>query len=142
MLGQQTNIDTRLLFLILEAHTRIRVLLSGSLTSEFPMGKAAKQGCVLAPVLFLLYINYTVPRLTGLKFVPLSLGQQKISVLLYAVVVSSLTRIVSKRLVDELGDYGAEEKFTIKYLKTKVVVFQKRPKRHTNKYPSRTVKNL
>lgn len=73
--------------------------------------EGVKQGCVLAPLLFNLYINNIVERWSVSWFVPPSVGQQKFSVLLYTdnMVLISQIKIGLRRLLHQLGLYYKEE---------------------------------
>lgn len=110
--------------------TRISVGISGSLTKEISTEKGVKQGCILVPLLFNLHIS-DITKLTGLELVALTIGHQKVSVLLYVndTLLISLTRIGLKRFLHILDEYCKEKKLIINYTKPKRLFFLKRLKR-------------
>uniref|UniRef100_A0A670I2D7 ribonuclease H n=1 Tax=Podarcis muralis TaxID=64176 RepID=A0A670I2D7_PODMU len=133
---EKTNIDLRLLFLIKTLYTdtsiQVKVDLAGHLTTRIKTTTGVKQGCILAPFLFNFYINDMVKELEGLQFAPVTILDQKLSVLMYAddLVLVSRTQVGLRRLLAKLSSYCMRNALSINYDKTQVIVFGKRSKKH------------
>uniref|UniRef100_A0A803TJP4 ribonuclease H n=1 Tax=Anolis carolinensis TaxID=28377 RepID=A0A803TJP4_ANOCA len=126
---QNSDIDRRLLRLIQELYTntemRVRVGRNGSLTEAFSTTSGVKQGCLLAPTLFNIYVNDLVPCLAKIDSPSPTIRNRNIFVLMYAddVVLLSLSRLGLKNLLKAFSKYCQEEYLSINYSKTKVMVF-------------------
>ncbi|XP_077986167.1 uncharacterized protein LOC144440655 [Glandiceps talaboti] len=100
----------------------------GNVTSEcFALQKGVRQGCMLSPILFSLYINELEKMmknsgLRGIQFLPNDMLE--LFLLLYAddIAILSNTVVGSKRLIDVLYDFTLKWKMKVNLAKTKVVV--------------------
>ncbi|XP_061469509.1 zinc finger protein with KRAB and SCAN domains 7-like [Rhineura floridana] len=131
---QRTNINKRLLFLIKELYSNntLKIRVGNNLTDPIAVRRGVRQGCLLAPILFNIYLNDIVRELEGLKIFPPSAGSRKISTLLYAddMILLSLTPIGLRRLLTKLDSYCKNEGLQINYRKTKIMVFGNRYQKH------------
>uniref|UniRef100_A0A670JBD8 ribonuclease H n=1 Tax=Podarcis muralis TaxID=64176 RepID=A0A670JBD8_PODMU len=124
-----TNIDKRLLLLLMEIHNDISARVKfgplGALSDSFPLNKGVKQGCLLAPFLFNFYINDIVTTMKALNQSAPSLQQLKIPILLYAddMVILSLTKLGLNNTLRGLMTYCDTNSLKINFAKTKILTF-------------------
>ena len=125
------NIDKRLLYLIRKLYSctscQVRLTSQGKLTSKITINKGVKQGCILAPFLFNLFLNDLAPSLHAIDGHCPKLGSLHIPLLLYAddAVVMSCSRVGLKRLLNQCLVYCESNRLTLNYGKSKVLVFAK-----------------
>ena len=98
------------------------------LSRKIPPTIGLKQGCVLAPLLFNLYISDLSEALDEVSSHAPSLRNQTVSNLLYAddLLLLAQTPIGLQRMLTRLASYTAENRLEINLKKTKVIPFQKR----------------
>ena len=123
---------------------RVRLGTNGLLSESIPTERGVCQGCLLAPFLFSFYINNIVQELSSLEFFPPTIRNAKLSVLLYAddIAMVSTTLVGMRRLLANFSKFCAREHLTINYTKTKVVVFGKKRKFHTQKLDGKPIEQL
>ena len=102
------------------------------LTSVFKVSRGLKQGCVISPMLFNLYINDLVTEINELRN-GVSVNRKNISVLLYAddIVFLSSTAKGLQVLLDKLGDWCNRWGLHINTLKTKIIHVRARSVKQT-----------
>ena len=102
------------------------VRVSGSLTAWFGAQKGLKQGCVLSPTLFNIYINTlaTMIKNTGLG---VKFGDEIINILLYAddVVLLASNAKDLQMLLDVFNDWSRQWRIVLNPKKSSVVVFRR-----------------
>ena len=125
------NIDQRLLFLIKRLHTsttcQVKCSPAGKLTLKIPVNKGVKQGCILAPALFNLFLNDMAPFLAEIDAHSPKIGSLQVPLLLYAddAVLISRTRVGLKRLLTRCLEYLNQNKLLLNCEKSKILVFSK-----------------
>ena len=100
--------------------------INGKLTLPFKTSKGVRQGCVLSPRLFNLFIN-DIPEIFDEQCDPVKLGTINLQCLLYAddIVVFSETKNGLQRCMKKIEAYTEKWKMNLNRKKTKIVVFQK-----------------
>ena len=112
------------------------VKINNGYTTPFPIYQGVKQGEILSPALFSLYINDLPNHLSkNPRCQPLKLHDMFVSCLMYAddIVILSQTEKGLQASLDSLGTYCQKWKFEINYEKTKVMIFHKRKREFQNK---------
>ncbi|KAG8125953.1 hypothetical protein E2320_021124, partial [Naja naja] len=126
----KSSIDRRLLFLIRSLYNQIssqvRCGLQGELSNPILIKSGVRQGCVLAPLLFNLFLSDLASYIGCTESHAPKLSTMKIP-LLYAdnAVLLSLSRPGLKRLLSAFGSYCAGNHLSINYEKSKVLVFSR-----------------
>ncbi|KAG8125770.1 hypothetical protein E2320_020897 [Naja naja] len=121
----------RLLFLIRSLYnqtsSQVRCGLRGELSNPIPIKSRVRQGCVLAPLLFNLFLSDLASYIGCTESHAPKLSTTKILLLLYAddAVLLSLSRPGLKRLLSAFGSYCAENHLSINYEKSNVLVFSR-----------------
>ena len=119
------TIDKRIIFLICSLYEqttlRVRCGRKGHLTKQIKTYKGVKQGCLLAPLLFIFYINNLESHLESTDCHPPKLAGQDIPAFLYAndVVMLSRTLVGLNSALAELAKYCEKEALVINESKTK-----------------------
>ena len=125
------GIDPRLLQLIQKLYSntscRIRLGRDGTLSEHVSTNRGVKQGCVLAPTLFNLFINDLAPLLANLDSHCPKIGSLPVPILLYAddMVLISRTKIGLKRLIQGCISYLHTTQLQLNFDKSKIIVFGK-----------------
>ena len=101
--------------------------MNGNLMAKIPINIGVKQGCILAPHLFSLFLNDLADHFKGINGHPPFVGKRPTPLLLYAddAVILSRTRVGLIRYLRTFIDYCLDNKLTINYDKTKILVFAK-----------------
>lgn len=103
--------------------TRSSVWLKGGVTDDFETSRGLKQGCLLSPLLFLLFI-YDICDYLGDGVL---VGDMVINALLYAddLVIMAENKVALQRMINNLKLYCERWNLTLNMLKSKIVVFRK-----------------
>ena len=113
------GIDQRLLFLIQRLHSsntcRIRIDRAGTLTDNIPVTKGVRQGCILAPLLFNLFLADLPSSLTGTDFSPPALNNSSTPLLMYAddALLLSITKLGLRKLLLSFQQYCSSNDLTL-----------------------------
>jgi hypothetical protein len=112
------------------------VRINGNLTDWFPVDTGVRQGCVLSPLLYALFINGLVKEINALNLgIEIEEGGKQVSALLYAddIVLMSDDRYALQQMLDTVSNYAKKWRFELNPKKSEVVVFgQKYAPRHIN----------
>ena len=105
--------------------TSICLKMNQSVTPQFRTYCGVRQGCILSPKLFNLFIN-DIPALFDDTCGPALLGEKRISCLMYAddLVLLSDSQIGLQNCLNKLHDYTIKWGLKLNLKKTKVLVFQ------------------
>lgn len=127
------GIEKRLLWLLIKLHegtaARVRLTPEGDLTNSVPINKGVRQGCILAPYLFNLYISDMRTPLAEAQtsiHAP-RLADYRCPLLLYAddAVILSYSRIGLRRALKIFASYCQTNLLTINHSKSKVLIFSR-----------------
>ena len=104
-----------------------RVRLTRGLSNEFCCNSGLRQGCVLSPLLFSLFVNDLEVYLRSLYYKGVRVGSKEFFCLMYAddVVIISESAYVLQKLLNGLHDYCKGCHLEINESKSKVIVFRK-----------------
>jgi hypothetical protein len=110
-------------------NTHVQIKLNAGLTEAFNDNIGVKQGCVLSPTLFKLFVS-DLPKVFHEKCMPASLGKENISCLMFAddVVIISETKEGLQESLHCIAHYSEKWRLKINTDKTKVMVFNKNGK--------------
>lgn len=105
---------------------KVRCGKMGELSAWFPVQRGVRQGCVLAPTLFCLYINGLVKHLLAIKDMDapkLSTGRVPTPMFADDTLLLSRTATGIQRVLDEFADFCALSGLEINLAKTKYMIF-------------------
>src|SRR6187551_2689476 len=110
-------------------HDTARVLLNiGNVSHTFSVNQGVKQGCVLSPLLFILFIDGFPYHLQNINTDAPKIGPENrsIPVLLFAddLVILSETQTGLQKGLDELEQFCSKMKLNVNTKKTKTMVFK------------------
>ena len=91
------------------------VMINGHITDWFQIQTGVRQGCVLSPLLYALFINDLVKELNALnRGVEIAEGGKKLSALLYAddIVLLAENKRDLQRMLDVVAGYAKKWRFT------------------------------
>jgi len=110
------------------------VKVDGNITEWFPVDTGVRQGCILSPLLYALFINGLVREINSLNKGIHITQEQKLSALLYAddIVLMCENRYDLQDMLDVVSKYAKKWRFELNPKKSEVVVFG-------TKYPPRNV---
>ena len=105
---------------------RFSVKLEGGITESFSSSSGVKQGCILSPSLFSLYIN-DMCKYFDTSCDAVTLGHNPISCLMYAADLVMISKSMSglQSCINKLAQFCEVRDLTINTDKTKVIVFNK-----------------
>ena len=134
----QKRVPPKLLRIIYSMYqnTNCRVKYSNGTSKVFPSSCGVKQGDVLSPLLFNIFINGITDKLEVPETEPVVLGESRISALLYAddIVLLSSTPSGLQKSLDVLGDFCDTWKLKVNTDKSKIMVFNSNGKSHLNAF--------
>ena len=126
---EATGIDGKFINILKALYHKLKcsVKLNGVTTDWFDVSMGLKQGCILSPQLFNLFINDLTDRINDLKC-GVKIGNEQISILLYAddIVLLSSNEEDLQCMLDLLYEYCRSWKMLLNFDKSKIVYF--RPK--------------
>jgi len=109
------------------------VLLGPDRTNWFPLDAGLRQGCILSPILFAVFIDGLARAVKETKSQG-TLGDLKINILLFAddLVLIGQSRKDLQKLLDIVFQYSQKYRFKFNISKSKVVIFRGRHKKQKN----------
>ena len=125
------GVDVNMIRLIKDMYDKTTQVLkmNGKVTTPFRTHKGVRQGCVLSPRLFNLFVN-DIPGIFDKKCDPVKLGNTYLQCLMYAddIVILSESREGLQRCMTKLERYTEKWDMKLNKKKTKVLIFQKQGK--------------
>ncbi len=108
------------------AHSSVQIKLKDGLTDAFQDTLGVKQGCVLSPTLFKLFIN-DLPSIFTDECEPVTLYDKKVSSLMFAddVVLTSESKEGLQQSLNKLLEYSNKWMLNINTEKSKIMIFNK-----------------
>ena len=128
----KNKIDGKLYSLIksLYSNSKCAVKMSNTRSNFFPYYKGVRQGCILSPLLFNLYINELATIFDRTNSDPFILpnGNKLSCLLLYAddLIILSKSRFRLQKCIDNLESWCKNWLMEVNLKKTKIMIFQKR----------------
>ena len=115
------------------AEVKSCVRINGLKTNWFDINCGLKQGCLLSPIFFNLYVNDIVQSLSELG-VGIDIGGEKLSILLYAddIVLLAESESDLQKMLDVLNVWVSNNSMVVNFLKSNVVHFRNNAKPRTS----------
>ena len=124
----QYGVDVNMVKLIKNMYEKTSQMLkiNGKVTSPFKTYKGVRQGCILSPRLFNLFIN-DIPEIFDEQCHPVKIGNMHLQCLMYAddLVILSESKEGLQRSMSKIEQYTNNWDMKLNEKKTKVVTFQK-----------------
>lgn len=121
------NVSSKMVIMLkaIYADVKARVKSSAGLSNVMSCPVGVKQGCIISPILFTLFLN-DLQESISIGSHGIDLETIKLFVLLFAddLVIFSETVIELQRLINKLAEYCERWHLTINLLKTKIIVFR------------------
>ena len=108
------------------SNTKVQIKLENGLTESFKDNVGVKQGCILSPALFKIFIN-DLPEIFGDHCHPTTLFKKKVSCLMFAddVVLVSETEEGLQNSLNEIFQYSEKWRLNVNTDKSKIMIFNK-----------------
>uniref|UniRef100_A0A670IDE3 Reverse transcriptase domain-containing protein n=1 Tax=Podarcis muralis TaxID=64176 RepID=A0A670IDE3_PODMU len=144
------GIDKRLLWLITKLHdgsaARVRITPAGDLSNPVTINRGVRQGCILAPTLFNLFISdMRAPLIDSQETIHAPrLAQYRCPLLLYAddAVILSFSRVGLRRALKIFDAYCKSNFLTINHAKSKVLIFTKSRKTYNWRIDGKAIEQV
>ena len=121
------GISTKFLNTIKTIYSQVEcaIKLNGNMTEWFNVNSGLKQGCILSPVLFNIFINSLVTDIKALD-IGIDIEGEKIGILLYAddIVLIAENENDLQLLIDILNTWCKHKALNVSFEKTKIVHFR------------------
>jgi hypothetical protein len=122
------NIGGQFLNIIKSMYSEVSycIKLDNKLTDSIPSNIGVKQGCVLSPTLFNLFLS-DLPYIFDVKCNPVEILNEKQNCLMFAddIVLFSESSTGLQNCLNKLNDYCTKWKLTVNINKTKIIIFNK-----------------
>ena len=117
-------------------NTTTRIKFTNGLSTAFTSERGVKQGDVLSPTLFNIFIDDVVKDLINGNCDPVRIGGLSVNCLLYAddIVLLSESKTGLQTSLNCLGTYCSNWKLQVNVQKSKVIVFNSNGKSHLNEF--------
>lgn len=117
-------------------NTTCRIKFSNGVSEKFTSNCGVKQGDVLSPTLFNLFINGLNDELNISSTNPIKLGNLNISSLMYAddIILLSESQEGLQKALDTLNNFCISWKLNVNKQKSKIVIFNSNGKSHINQF--------
>ena len=145
----KSGINTNMVNIIRNMYTNTQqgLKINQSLTNSFQSYRGLRQGCVLSPLLFNVFVD-DLPHIFDISCRPVSLNKHKINCLMYAddIVLLSETEEGLKKSLNQLSGYCDNWCLKVNQKKTKTMIFQNKVTKHLkivfDKHPLEEVKQF
>lgn len=135
---QKNNIPAQIFKIIYSMYRDpcCKIKFKQGLSRSFISKCGVKQGDILSPILFNLYINDLVTKLNKTQVDPIKIGNASVSSLLYAddIILLSNTESGLQKSLDLLSDFCSSWKLEVNNQKSKVIIFNSNGKTYLNSF--------
>lgn len=124
----EVGIRGHMLYVLLHMYNEVEscVSINGQLTERFQYECGVRQGCMLSPTLFAIFMDGVVRHIDGqCSKDGIKVGNRYVRILLYAddIVLLGENATMLQRLMNELGEHACGARYEISQKKTQVLVF-------------------
>jgi len=124
---EQLGISSKMIRALRSLYNNVQscIKLNGSLTDWFSVNTGLKQGCIISPLLFNIYINELIDAIKALN-VGIDIGNEKVCILLYAddVVFLCENEKDLQKMLNTLESWCYSNKINVNLEKSKIVHFR------------------